>query len=286
MAVRESKARASSVPIFIAVIAMALSLAMSGTLRAEDPIAETSASSSSDSDGSVNSTPEESTADQKLIELNKVLVIPQKCTANDGLMDCDPNEAPSADTNSNATSADDTNSHPSADEESPDKSSADAQSASAPDDDDDGGAVANATPASPAAEPSPSEPDISNPDTPLPDPSAQGNPAVASNDSNAMTPEYGSLEDYQSQQDAVMVAVPVPVPMYAGTVYGAGIPFPNYVNPVGGAYAAARVYTPTYRPPFGPASPWMTPPSAMFGRAALAPAPMARPSGRTFGFHR
>ncbi len=268
---------------------MALSLAMSGTLRAEDPIAETSASLPSDSTSDVNSTPEVSSADRKLIELNKVLVIPQKCSANDGMMNCDPDQAPSADStsssDSNATNDDDanSNSNSSADEDSPgDKNPADAKSASTPDDDDDGGAaVANAANASPAAQPSPSEPDISNPDTPLPD--AYGNPTVASNDPNAITPQYGSLEDYQSQEDAAMVAIPVPI--YTGSAYGVGVP--TYVNPVGGAYAAARVYTPTYTPPFGPAGPWMTSPSPVLGRApSLAPAPMARSAVRAFGFHR
>jgi hypothetical protein len=297
--VRETKARASGLPIFVVLTATALSLAMSGTLRAEDPIAETSASSPSDSTSEVNSTPTENSADQKLIELNKVLVIPQKCAANDGMMNCDPNEAPAesnSSNDSNATNTDDdsnSNSNPSADADSPDnKTPADAAaagSAPTPDDDDDDGAVANA---SPAAEPSPNEPDISNPDTPLPDVSAQGNPTVASNDPNAITPQYGSLEDYQSQEDTTMMAVPVPVPMYPGSVYGAAaVPYPTYVtptsvNPVGGAYAAARVYTPTYRPPFGPAGPWMTPPSVMMARPGLAAAPMARPAGRSFGLHR
>jgi hypothetical protein len=293
---RDTKASISGLPILIAVTATAFWLAMPGILRAEDPIAETTASSPSDSTSDANSTPDVSSADRKLIELNKVLIIPQKCTANDGSMSCDPNEAPPADTNpssdSNATTDDgaNSNSNPSADEDSPDndKNSVDADSPATPDDDDNGGAVANA---SPAATPSPSEPDISNPDTPLPDATAQGNPAVASNDPNAIPPEYGSLEDYQSQQDAVM-AVPVPVPMYPGTVYGAGtVPYPTYVNPtyanpVGGAYAAARVYTPTFRPAVGPAGPWMTPPSAMMARPGLAAAPMARPAGRGFGFHR
>jgi hypothetical protein len=285
---RENKPRALSVSIFIAVTAIALSLATSGTIRAEDPIAETTASSPSDSDNGASSTPDVSIADRKLIELNKVLVIPQKCSANDGMMNCDPNEAPSADSSassdSNATTEDDANSNSSADEDSQDnKAPADAASSATADEDDDGGAVANAAPASPAAEASPNEPDISNPDTPLPDSYGQGNPTVASNDPNAIPPQYGSLEDYQSQEDAAMVAVPVPI--YSGSVYGAGVP--PYVNPVGGAYAAARIYTPTYRPPFGPAGPWMSAPSAMFARGpALGPAPMGRPAGRAFGFHR
>ena len=296
---RETKARTSGLPIFIAAIAVALALAMLGALRAEDRTTDASVNSPSEGDSSVNSSRAESSSDRNLIELNKVLVIPQKCTANDGMMNCDPNETPPADANapsgSNATKAGEdsnSNSNNSADADSPDNTNppnaADAESASEPEDEDNGsGAVANAAPSSSAAEPSPSEPDISNPDTPLPGASAQGNPAVASNDPNAITPQYGSLEDYQSQEDAAMVAIPVPVPMYAGAVYGAGIPYPNYVNPVGGTYAAARVYTPTYRPPFGPAGPWMTPPSVMFGRApGLAPAPMARPAGRVFGFHR
>lgn len=267
---------------------MALSLAMSGNLRAEDPIAETSATSPSDSDNGAPSTPDVSSADRKLIELNKVLVIPQKCSANDGMMNCDPNEAPSADStsssDSNATNEDDANSNPSADEDSQDsKVPADAASTSTTDEDDGGGAVANAAPVSPAAQASPNEPDISNPDTPLPDAYGQGNPTVASNDPNAISPQYGSLEDYQSQEDAAMVAVPVPI--YTGSVFGAGVP--TYGNPVGGAYAAARIYTPTYRPPFGPAGPWMTPPSAMYARGpVLAPAPMGRLGGRAFGFHR
>jgi hypothetical protein len=287
---RESKASILGLSIFI-VLTTALSLAMSSTLRAEDPISETTASSPSDTTSDVSSTPAENSADQKLIELNKVLIIPQKCTANDGMMNCDPNEAAPADANSssdsNATNDDGTNANSSSvDADSPDnnKNPTDA-AASKPEADGHDGAVANAAPASPAAEPSPGEPDISNPDTPLPDASAQGDPTVASNDPNAMTPQYGSLEDYQSQEDAAMEAVPGP--MYTGPVYGVGgVPYPTYVNPVGGAYAAARIYTPTYRPPFGPAGPWMTAPSAMMARPGLAAAPMARPAGRAFGFHR
>ncbi len=289
---RETKTRASSVPIFVVLTAIALSLAMSGTSRAEEPIAEASASSPPDSTSDVSSTTDVSSADRKLIELNKVLVIPQKCSPNDGMMNCDPDQPPALDRNSsndsNATS-DDANSNPSADEDSPDNTTppdATAEPASTSDDDDEDGTVANAAPASPSTAPSPNEPDISNPDTPLPDASAQGSPTVASNDPNGITPQYGTLEDYRSQEDAAMETVPSP--MYVGSVsgVGGGVPYPTFVNPIGGAYAAARVYTPTFRPPFGPAGPWMTPPSAMFVRPGLAAAPMARPAGRSFGFHR
>jgi hypothetical protein len=236
------------------MLALALCLAATRLARSDD-----------------SATPEMSESDRELIELNKVLVIPQKCTPTDGTMTCDPNaavpDAEPSDSGSVATAPD-----PSADP----TSDADVTGAKTPDADPDATASTKdgAGIPSASADPSTSVQDISNPDVPLPadDPAAEPS-ATASNDSNAVNPEYGTLEDYQqTQQDVVMV--PVPLPLYAGAVYGTG-PRVYYPSPIGGMYAVGRVTTSTYTPPFGAPGPWLSSPRP-FGRApGLGPAPHA-----------
>jgi hypothetical protein len=251
---REIEVTALSRSIFI--VLMALFLAVASGTRADD-----------------SSLPPQSKSDRDLIELNKVLVIPQKCTPTDGLMACDPNANPPADETTPAdegvTGDPDAPSDPDA---AASPKSADDPDATA---DKDSNATASAATAAPDADPT-AAPDISNPDTPIPNDEPPAG-SVASNDANTINPEYGTLQDYQqSQAEVVVIPAPFDVPAYAGTIYG---PTPGihtyYPNPIGGAYAAARITAPTYRPPFGPPGPWMMAPGP-FGRApGLSPAPMS-----------
>lgn len=255
------KALSISKSILALTLALALCIVTPGHLvRADDSTA-----------------PEMTESDRQLIELNKVLVIPQKCAPTDGAMTCDPNANLPADSSSDSTGA-------TADPSAEPSSDADATAAKAPEADPDSVATASASrdasattaSSNPGAAPD-SVQDISNPDVPLPSESTPAQATAAANDPNAPSPEYGTLEDYQqTEQDVVMV--PVPLPVYTGSLYATG-PRVYYPSPAGGVYAAGRVTTSTYTPPFGPPGPWLSSP-APFGRAPrLAPAP------RSFAFH-
>ncbi|HUA35015.1 MAG TPA: hypothetical protein VMA09_15510 [Candidatus Binataceae bacterium] len=246
--------------------ALALSLALAGGAAADD-----------------DSPPADlSKADRAIIELNKVLVIPQKCTETDGMMACDPNanlpeDADTPEPGSAPPSADaDTSGEPAPgtpraiDADSNGAATADRDSTSLP-------SLTGPEPPEPEAAGAPA--DISNPDVPIPDDQPNDPTTTASNDGQAIDPEYGTLEDYKQQQDMVMV----PGPEGVGTLYGGTAAtyypsYPVYPMPVGGAYAAARITTNTYRPPFGPPGPWLSSPTP-FG-----PAPHLAPAPHTFGF--
>jgi len=261
--------KAVSVPALIA--ALALSLALVGGVCADDD----------------SSSPDLTKADRAIIELNKVLVIPQKCTETDGMMACDPNANLPEDAN---TSEPEINSPPSSAEAvtgegsgvpgTPGASDVDPNSTATADRD--STRLPSLTDPEPEAAGAPA--DISNPDVPIPTDQPETPTTTASNDGQAIDPEYGTLEDYKQQQDMVMV----PGPEGVGTLYGGTATYypsyPVYRIPVGGAYAAGRITTNTYRPPFGPPGPWLSSPTP-FGPAPhlVGPAPGAAPA---FAFRR
>ena len=260
-----------AVSISALIAALALSLALVGATSADD-----------------DSPPADlSKADRAIIELNKVLVIPQKCTENDGMMACDPNanmpeeaDTPEPDSSAPPSADADNSAEPGTPGTPGTPRAVDADpngAATAATADRDSTALPSLTAPEPEAEGAPA--DISNPDVPIPDDQPANPTTTASNEGQAIDPEYGTLEDYKQQQDMVMV----PGPEGVGTLYGGTTTYypsyPVYPMPVGGAYAAARISTNTYRPPFGPPGPWLSSPTP-FGAA-----PHLAPPAHAFAFH-
>jgi hypothetical protein len=246
------------------VAALALSLAIAAPVLA-------------DGDDTANAAaPDITKAEREMIELNKVLVIPQKCTPTDGTMTCDPNASPSPDaeapeaapSSGEASDAD----HP---DSAPTAKAADADAdGTTPDDHD---SIADHDADTPDAQATgTASGDISNPDVPIPDDQPNPRAASATNDPNdpySMNPEYGSLEDYQQQQDPVVA----PGDQEVGPNFGGGtrVYYPVYPILVGGAFAANRITTPSYRPPFGPPGPWLASPTPFGAAPKLMAAPHA-----------